>query len=30
MEFKKKAVELLLASGKTQRQLSDELGVPYG
>ena len=29
-EFKRNAVELLLTSGKTQKELSIELGVPYG
>jgi transposase len=29
-EFKKNAVELLITTGKTQKALSDELGIPYG
>ena len=29
-EFKKNAVELLITSGKTQKELSSELGIPYG
>lgn len=29
-EFKRNAVQLLLTSGKSQRVLSEELGIPYG
>lgn len=29
-EFKRNAVELLLTSGKNQKELSAELGLPYG
>jgi transposase len=29
-EFKKNAVELLMTTDKTQKAVSDELGIPYG
>ena len=29
-EFKRETVKLLLTSGKTQKTLCDELGIPYG
>ena len=29
-DFKKDAIKMLLNSGKTNKEVSDELGIPYG